>query len=178
MPNVRTSPSGRRADPHVYKPIFYITNGNLRRLLISGRLDLPLIWVGRNNNGNLERIRITAKYLFELCLGRSDYVFAEKIALSGIMNITIDTFISCLSVPECFNIEPVARMIHSMILLEKLERSFLGITIHSCIDLYDKAVVLSGRFGDFYIEESRKNLKSLSDRMSYSYDKRRYVITC
>lgn len=176
MPNVRTTPSRRLVDPQVYKPIFYITNGNLRYLLISGRLNFPLIWVGRTDNGNLERIRITPEYLFDLCLKRSDYAFAERIALSGIMNITIDTFISCLCVPECFNIEPIARMIHSIVLLEKLERSFLGITIHSCIDLYDEAVVLSGRVGDSYIEESRKNLKSLSDRMSYSYHGKRRCI--
>jgi len=161
MPLVRELYEG----PKIYNVTSYVLNKYMCRLVLSGYFQFPITCVAPNYIGIPSIINITPKYLFELAL-KLNPIFAEKFALSGILGITINTLLSCLEVRGCLNIEPVANMIHSIAMLPTLSRSFAGVTIHSCIDLYDEAVIYCGKQDDIRCRETRENLQNLDDRMT------------
>jgi hypothetical protein len=155
-------------------PLSYIINKLTKRRLLAGHFQFPAVWIGDpDHTGVSPRIMVTIDYIFKLALVFNPR-FAEKIALSGIMDITINTLVICLSTPRCFTIDPILRMIESIAVLPELSRSTAGLTVHGCLDLYDDAVKVFDREDRQFFDEDwyqritkvRIDLNILAERMA------------
>lgn len=152
----------------VYHPVAYITRPILQRFILSGRARFPLNYM--QQNGRI--CAITPEYLFFVALTVNPD-FAESLVLSGIMDITTDTLVECLNVKNSLIIPPIRRMIDALAMLPRLEKSRAGITLFSCVDLYDDATKECNMEGDVDIIDTRQNLISLAEKMYLMRDTRR-----
>lgn len=147
-----------------YHPFSYILNASLLRRLFAGEFQFPIFWNGVNNNGEAYRTIITKDYLFAIAL-RLDPNVAEQMVMRSVVDTTINILLLSLEISNCLHVPSIVRIIEYVSSRRSLTRSFSGVTVYGCIDIYDDAVVRCDRNDDL-TREIRRNLVDLADRMS------------
>lgn len=158
MPNVCLI-NHLRCEHQLFHPIQYVTDTYFRSRLLNGSIQFPVVWRGHSHYGRSMYI-VTMYTIFQLAL-QMDPSYAEQIYLSGMMSINIDVLLACVSVRNFTRSENIVRIIDHISRMNYISGSSAGVTIHSCIQIFDEEI---RDFNDHRFFNILENLNLLYDR--------------